>query len=86
MRPSGHRWCGERRRPRGDAFGLLAAALHAEFYLRRKPGGHVVAAYREGAGEVVRAAEALLAARLFDAAAAGEDAAAGAKRALAVVR
>lgn len=72
--------------PRGDELGLLAAALHVEFYLHRKPSGHVVAAYREGAPEVVRAAAALLAARLFDAAAGGEDAAAGAMRALAVVR
>lgn len=57
--------------PRPDALGTFAAALHVEFYLRRKPGGHVVAAYREAAPEVVAAAEVLAGMDLHGAAAAG---------------
>ena len=35
--------------PLDDPVGLFCAGLHVEFYLRRKPDGHVVAAYREAA-------------------------------------
>jgi tRNA(adenine34) deaminase len=72
--------------PREDALGLVAAALHVEFYLRRKPGGHVIAAYREATPEIVRAGEALGAAGLHAAAAGGQDAATGFTRALAAMR
>ena len=57
--------------PRPDALGAFAAALHVEFYLRRKPGGHVVAAYRESMPAAVTAAEAFAGMRLQEAAAAG---------------
>jgi tRNA(Arg) A34 adenosine deaminase TadA len=64
------------RGPRADAVGLFAAALHVEFYLRRKPAGHVVAAYREAMPTAVAAAEIVAGLRLFEAAAAGEPIAA----------
>jgi tRNA(adenine34) deaminase len=51
--------------------GLFCAALHVEFYLRRNPGGHVVAAYRESAPEAVAAAAVLAELDAVGAAAAG---------------
>jgi tRNA(Arg) A34 adenosine deaminase TadA len=39
--------------------GLFCSAMHMEFYLRRKPDGHVVRAYRESAPEAVTAARLL---------------------------
>lgn len=69
--------------PRADALGTFAAALHVEFYLRRKPDGHVVAAYRESAPEVVAAAEILAGIALYETATAGEAIAAGLDRAVA---
>jgi tRNA(adenine34) deaminase len=72
--------------PREDALGLVAAALHVEFYLRRKRNGHVVAAYREATPDLLGAGEALNAARLHTAAAGGQDAATGFTRAIAAMR
>lgn len=40
-------------------FGLLAAALHVEFYLRRNPKGHVVETYRASDPGIVNVAETL---------------------------
>jgi tRNA(adenine34) deaminase len=72
--------------PRADWPGTFAAALHVEFYLRRKPDGHVVAAYRAAAPEPVAAAVALAEMGLYAAAAAGAPAAASYDRAAAIVR
>ena len=47
--------------PLPGPFGLLAAALHVEFYLRRNPNGSVVRAYRDSEPVIVAVAEALLA-------------------------
>ena len=44
------------RGPRADAVGLLAAALHVAFYLRRNPAGKVVQVHRELTPDVVAAA------------------------------
>jgi tRNA(adenine34) deaminase len=46
--------------PREDGFGRLAAALPLAFYLRRKPEGHVVAAYTNHAAAMRPVADALL--------------------------
>jgi tRNA(Arg) A34 adenosine deaminase TadA len=56
--------------PRADWPGTFAAALHVEFYLRRKPDGHVVAAYRAAAPDVVGVATAFAEMGLFAAASA----------------
>jgi hypothetical protein len=56
--------------------------VHVEFHLRRKRDGHVVAAYRESAPEVVAAAEILAGIALHETAAAGEPVAAGFDRAI----
>jgi tRNA(adenine34) deaminase len=45
--------------PLDDPLGLFCAGLHVEFYLRRKPAGHVVEAYRTAAPHALRAAAAL---------------------------
>ncbi len=45
--------------PADGPLGLFCAGLHVEFYLRRNPAGHVVAAYRAGAPPTLQAAEAL---------------------------
>jgi tRNA(adenine34) deaminase len=57
--------------PSDDSLGTFAAALHLEFYLRRKPEGHVVAAYAAAAPELVAAARTLSEMGLYAAAAAG---------------
>jgi tRNA(Arg) A34 adenosine deaminase TadA len=57
--------------PLDDALGRFAAALHVEFYLRRKPDGHVVAAYAEHAPAVADAGRALRRISLYERAAAG---------------
>lgn len=46
--------------PRADRFGRLASALLLAFFPRRKPGGHVVAAYATHAPAVKAVADALL--------------------------
>lgn len=56
--------------------------VHVEFHLRRKRDGHVVAAYRESAPEVVAAAEILASIALHQTAAVGEPVAAGFDRAI----
>ncbi|MBD0318635.1 MAG: nucleoside deaminase [Thermoleophilia bacterium] len=48
--------------------GRLMTALHAEFFLRRAVGGHVVAAYRASEPALLAAAEALLARDVYGAA------------------
>ncbi len=48
--------------PREDEFGVLASALLLAFYLRRRPGGHVVRAYAERMPAMTRVAEAIVAA------------------------
>jgi len=45
--------------PRHDMYGLVAAALHVAFYLRRRPEGHVVAVHRATAPDLFRAGAAL---------------------------
>jgi tRNA(adenine34) deaminase len=57
--------------PADDVLGTFAAALHVEFYLRRKPEGHVVAAYAAATPELVVAARTLAGMGLYAAAAAG---------------
>jgi tRNA(Arg) A34 adenosine deaminase TadA len=57
--------------PLEDAVGLFAAAIHVDFFLRSRPGGHVVAAYEEHAPEAAAAGYALGRLRLHEAAAAG---------------
>jgi tRNA(Arg) A34 adenosine deaminase TadA len=47
--------------PESGLLGTFCAALHVEFYLRRKPDGGVVAAYRADAPDVVTAAQKLAA-------------------------
>jgi tRNA(adenine34) deaminase len=56
--------------PVGGPFGLLAAALPLELYLRLNPTGHLVRAHREQAPEFVAAAEQLLAGEVLTRAAA----------------
>lgn len=46
--------------PLGGPLGLLAAALHVEFYLRRNPDGQVVKAYRDSEPGIVSVAEVLV--------------------------
>lgn len=62
--------------PLDDAVGLFCAGLHVAFYLRRKPDGHVVAAYREAAPKVIIGAEILAGLDAAGRAAAGQPAAA----------
>jgi tRNA(Arg) A34 adenosine deaminase TadA len=57
--------------PLDDAVGLFAAAIHVEFFLRRKPDGQVVAAYLERAPAAVAAAHALGRLSLYQAAVSG---------------
>jgi tRNA(adenine34) deaminase len=57
--------------PLEDDVGLFAAAIHVDFFLRSRPGGHVVAAYEEHAPEAAAAGHALGRLRLDQAAAAG---------------
>ena len=57
--------------PFDDELGTFAAALHVEFYLRRKPDGHVVAAYEEHVPAVAEAGRALRRISLYETAAAG---------------
>lgn len=59
--------------PLHGPFGLLAAALHVEFYLRRNPEGQVVKAYRDSESEVVAVAEALLAQGIAEVSSRGES-------------
>jgi tRNA(Arg) A34 adenosine deaminase TadA len=61
--------------PRDDVLGTFAAALHVEFYLRRKPDGHVVAAYEGATPEIVAAARVLAEMGLYGQAAGGASAA-----------
>ena len=68
--------------PSEGVFGMFAAALVVESYLRRKPAGHVVAAYREASPEIVTAAQALTEIGLYRAAAEGAPVAAGYDRAV----
>ncbi len=57
--------------PLKGPFGLLAAALHVEFYSRRKPDGWVVRAYREVAPAIADVAAALTASGAAEASASG---------------
>jgi tRNA(adenine34) deaminase len=57
--------------PLENELGTFAAALHVEFYLRRKSDGHVVAAYEEHAPAVAEAGHALHRISLYETAAAG---------------
>jgi tRNA(adenine34) deaminase len=57
--------------PENGPLGMFCAALHAEFSLRRKPDGAVVAAYRAAAPDVVAAAQELAAQSAATAAADG---------------
>jgi tRNA(adenine34) deaminase len=57
--------------PRDDPIGRLASALLVAFFLRRKPGGHVVGAYAARAPHMLPVARALLAARAPERAAPG---------------
>jgi tRNA(adenine34) deaminase len=57
--------------PRPDRFGRLASALLLAFFLRRRPEGHVVAAYTTHAPALRPAADALLATGAPEAAASG---------------
>lgn len=59
--------------PLTGPFGLLAAALHVEFYLRRNPDGQVVKAYRDSEPGVVAVAEALLAQEIAEVSSRGES-------------
>ena len=72
--------------PRTDWAGTFAAALHVEFYLRRKPDGHVVAAYRAAAPDVIAAATAFAEMGLYAAAADGAPAGMSFDRAAAIAR
>jgi tRNA(Arg) A34 adenosine deaminase TadA len=72
--------------PRADALGTFAAALHVEFYLRRKPDGHVVAAYAERFPAIVHAGHALGRFGLHEMAAAGTPLAEAFDAALASLR
>lgn len=71
--------------PRDDILGTFAAALHVEFYLRRKPEGHVVAACEEAIPEIVTAARALAEIDLYGQAAAGASAAESYDRAVSIL-
>lgn len=59
--------------PLAGPFGLLAAALHVEFYLRRSPNGHVVKAYRDSEPGIVAVAESLLAQEIAEVSSRGES-------------
>lgn len=52
--------------PRTDQIGRLASGLHVAFYLRRRPEGPVIAAYRQVRPDLAAAGEALIRAGLFD--------------------
>ncbi len=52
--------------PRTDQIGRLASGLHVAFYLRRRPEGPVIAAYREMRPDLAAAGEALIQAGIFD--------------------
>jgi hypothetical protein len=52
--------------PRTDQIGRLASGLHVAFYLRRRPEGPVIAAYREVRPDLAAAGEALIQAGTFD--------------------
>ena len=67
MRRARTTFCG----PLEDDVGLFAAAIHVDFFLRSRPGGHVVAAYEEHAPEAAAAGHALGRLRLDQAAAGG---------------
>jgi tRNA(adenine34) deaminase len=56
----------EIRGPRTDQVGRLASGLHVAFYLRRRPDGPVVAAYRKMRPDLAAAGEALIEAGIFD--------------------
>jgi tRNA(adenine34) deaminase len=58
--------------PLGGPFGLLAAALHVEFYLRRNPNGQVVKAYRDSEPGIVSVAGVLVARKVAEASAQGD--------------
>jgi tRNA(Arg) A34 adenosine deaminase TadA len=68
--------------PRDDVLGIFAGALHVEFYLRRKPDGHVVSAYEQAAPQIVAAAQRLAEIGLYPEAVAGTPAADGYDRAV----
>lgn len=57
--------------PELGRLGAAVTALHAELFLRRNPGGFVVAAYRRGEPGLMAAAEALLERRIAARAASG---------------
>lgn len=59
--------------PLSGPFGLFAAALHVEFYLRRNPTGQAVKAYRDSEPEIVTVAEALLAHEIAEVSSRGDS-------------
>jgi tRNA(Arg) A34 adenosine deaminase TadA len=52
--------------PRTDRIGRLASGLHVAYYLRRRPDGSVISAYRGLRPDLHAAGEALVGAGLFD--------------------
>jgi tRNA(adenine34) deaminase len=59
--------------PLEGPFGVFAAALHVEFYLRRNPDGQVVKAYRDSEPGIVSVAEVFLAKEIAEVSSRGEQ-------------